>query len=295
MLAEEDRTKYLQAGRIAAKARDAVLPKIKPGALLLDIAEEIERRIVEAGAKPAFPVNIGINEIAAHFTPQAGDKRVIAPGDVVKIDVGAQVDGYIADMAFTCCSEKSPLVAAAEKALKAGISMMRPGVSISEVSGAIYDAISGAGFGPIVNLTGHSIGRFDFHGQIPIPNIRQPWEYELKAGEVFALEPFVCESAGRVEDSEPVEIYQFVRRRPVRSPESRRILDLAEKDFTGFPFAKRWLAGNMTPLRLGAALLELERVGAIRSYPVLKDMHGRKIAQAEHTVIVAEKPIVTTE
>ena len=295
MLAEEEKAKYIEAGRIAAAARDAVLPKIRPGALLLDIAEEIERRISEAGAKPAFPVNIGIDEIAAHFTPQAGDKRIIAPGDVVKIDVGAHIDGYIADMAFTVCSEKSPLVAAAEKALKAGLSMMKPGVSISEVSGAIYDAITSAGFGPIVNLTGHSIGRFDFHGQIPIPNTRQPWEYELKEGEVFALEPFVCESAGRVEDSEPVEIYQFVRRRPVRSPEARRILDLAEKDFGGFPFAKRWLAGNMTPLRLGVALLELERVGAIRSYPVLKDMHGRKIAQAEHTVIVAEKPLVTTE
>jgi methionyl aminopeptidase len=146
-----------------------------------------------------------------------------------------------------------------------------------------------------VNLTGHSLGRFSFHGGISVPNVPMENRYVLREGDVFALEPFVCGTPGRVDDSEPVEIYQFVQRRPVRSMEARKILQLAEGEFRGLPFARRWLSGHVSPVRMKLALMELERVNAIRSYPVLKNMEGQRIAQSEHTVIVAEEPIVTTE
>jgi methionyl aminopeptidase len=172
---------------------------------------------------------------------------------------------------------------------------MRPGVRVSEVSQAINDAIEGTGFGPIVNLTGHSLGPYQFHGGMSIPNIPNNNGYVLKEGDVFALEPFVCETSGRVDDSEPVEIYQFVQKRPVRSLEGRKILQLAENDFGGLPFAKRWLAKHVMPVRVKLAVMELEKVNAIRSYPILKNMEGMRIAQAEDTIIVADKPIVTTK
>ncbi len=295
MLSDEEIGKYVEAGKIAAGIREETLSKMKVGQKLLDIAEGIEKKISDSGAKPAFPVNISINEIAAHYTPQINDERAIGPGDLVKIDVGAHIDGYIADMAFSWCCEKSPLIEASQHVLQAGIDAIRPGATVSEVSAAISGAIESAGCGPIVNLTGHSLGRYQFHGGISIPNIPNKNGYVLKDGDVIALEPFVCETPGRVDDSEPVEIYQFVQRRPVRSMEARRILQLAEVDFGGLPFAKRWLAKHVTPFRIKMAMMELERVNAIRSYPVLKDMEGRKIAQAEHTVIVAEQPIVTTK
>jgi methionyl aminopeptidase len=294
MLNDEEIDKYLKAGKIAAKIRQDVLAKIKTGTKLLDTAEEIERKIFAMGAKPAFPVNISVNEIAAHYTPRINDEKVFNPGDLVKIDMGAHVDGYIADMAFSWCSGRNPLIKAAEKALQAGIEAIRPGARISDVSAALSGAIEETGFGPIVNLTGHSLGRYKFHGGISIPNIPNDNNYALLEGDVVALEPFVCETPGRVDDSEPVEIFQFAQRRPVRSMEGRRILQLAENDYGGLPFARRWLVKHITPIRIKMAMLELERVDALRSYPVLKNMEGGKIAQAEHTVIVADKPIVTT-
>jgi len=295
MLTDEEISKYVEAGKIAAKIREETLTKIRVGARLLDIAEGIEKKILDSGAKPAFPANISINEIAAHYTPQINDTRTIGLGDLVKIDIGAHIDGYIADMAFSWCSEPSPLIPASQKALQAGIDAIKPEARVSDVSSAISKAIKDTGFGPIVNLTGHSIGRYQFHGGISIPNIPNSNNYVLREGDVIALEPFVCETPGRVDDSEPVEIFQFVQRKPVRSMEARKILQLAENDFGGLPFAKRWLVKYVTPIRIKMAILELERVNAIRSYPVLKDMEGRKIAQAEHTIIVADPPIVTTK
>ncbi|MBN2331132.1 MAG: type II methionyl aminopeptidase [Candidatus Aenigmarchaeota archaeon] len=294
MLTEEEIGKYKQAGKVVSGIKKDVLSKIRVGSRLLDIAEEMEKKISDGGARPAFPVNISINEIAAHFTPQVNDARTVKAGDLVKIDMGAHIDGYIADMAFTWCSEKNDLIRASTDVLQAGIDAVRPGARVSDISLAISKAIEGAGFGPIVNLTGHSLGRYKFHGGVSIPNIPNENGYVLQHGDVVALEPFVCETAGRVDDSGPVEIYQFAQRRPVRSMEGRKILQLAENDFGGLPFAKRWLVRHITPIRVKMAILELERVNALRSYPVLKNMEGGKIAQAEHTIIVADEPIVTT-
>jgi methionyl aminopeptidase len=294
MLSTGERRKYMQAGAIAAGIRTDMLKSMRVGDNLLSIAGKIEAAVAKAGAKPAFPVNISINEAAAHYTPPAGEQRTIGKGDLVKVDIGAHIDGYLADLAFTWCSEKSPLIKAAQDALAAGISVIRPGATVSEISAAIYGSIEKSGFAPVVNLSGHGIGRYDFHGKVSIPNVPNDNSYAFKEGEVLALEPFVAQSAVHVDESGPAEIYQFVQRRPVRMPEARRVMDLAEKDFASFPFAKRWLSGKVPPLRLNMALIELERCGAIRSYPVLKDMQGRKIAQAEDTIIVAEKPIVTT-
>jgi len=294
MLSDEELDKYRKAGEIASKLRRDMLETIKPGTKLLDIAEKIESAIIKAGAKPAFPVNISINESAAHYTPQIGDEKTVGRGDLVKIDIGAHIDGYLSDMAFTYCSEKSPIVKASKEALDAGISVIKPGVRISEISAAIYESIESSGFGPVVNLTGHGIERWLFHGRFSIPNVPNENDRVLSEGDVIALEPFVCESAARVDESDPVEIYQFAQRKPVRSMEARKIMELAEKDYGGFPFAKRWLAKHISPFRIKMALMELERVGALKSYPLLKDMGGRKIAQSEDTIIVADEPIVTT-
>ncbi len=294
MISEEEIAKYREAGAIVAKLRVDMLKTIRPGTKLLDIGEKIEGTILKAGAKPAFPVNISINESAAHYTPQAGDEKAVGKGDLVKIDIGAHVDGYVADMAFTYCSEKSPLIKAAEDALREGISVIRPGVKVSEISQAIYGSIKSSGCAPVVNLSGHGIGRYDFHGRFSIPNVPNSSSIVLGEGDVIALEPFVAESAVHVTEADPVEIYQFAQKRPVRMAESRKIMSLAEDEYHSFPFAKRWLAKHISPMKIKMALLELERAGALQSYPVLKDMQGRKIAQAEDTIIVMDKPIVTT-
>jgi len=204
------------------------------------------------------------------------------------------VDGYIGDMAFTYCSEASPLVKCSEECLEAAIKAIRPGVAISEISQAIEEAAKSRSLGLIVNLTGHTLERFVFHGSPSIPNISNNLDYKFKEGDVLALEPFVTSSNGYVKDSGTAEIFRFLRDRPVRLPEARKILTLAREEYQELPFAKRWLYKYFSPVKVSLSLRQLEMAGAIETYPILKETEGRPVAQAEHTIIVMDKPVVTT-
>jgi methionyl aminopeptidase len=286
---------YVKAGKIISETEEEVRKKLKPGAKILDIAEFIEKSIVEKGGKPAFPVNISINEIAAHYTPVFGDKIVIKEGDLVKIDMGAHIDGYVADRAFTYCSEKNRLVKAAEKALNAAIGIVKPGTRVSEIGSVIEETVKGEELGLIVNLTGHNLDMYMFHGTYSIPNVCNDSGRVLMNGEVIALEPFVLESNGHVKDAEgPVEIYRYLQDRPVRMLEARLILGMAREEFGCMPFARRWLVKKFPPVKVALALRQLEEIGAIERYPVLREIRQRPIAQAEHTIIVGKEPTVTT-
>ena len=137
--------------------------------------------------------------------------------------------------------------------------------------------------------------RYVFHGSPNIPNIKNDLQWRFKEGDVIALEPFVAETNGYVKDSSTVEIYRYLQDKPVRLPEARKILAMAREEFHGLPFAKRWLYRHFSPVRIALALRQLESVGAIETYPVLKEKEGRRVAQSEHTIIVSDPPIVTTK
>ena len=98
--------KYIKAGRIAAEVREASRELILPDANIFDVAEKIEKMIRDRGAEPAFPVNISINDVAAHYTPMNKDEIKIKKGDVVKVDIGTHVDGYVGDTAYTISLDK---------------------------------------------------------------------------------------------------------------------------------------------------------------------------------------------
>jgi len=285
---------YMKAGRICGEIKEELSGILRPGTKLLAIAELVDRRIAEKGGKPAFPVNISVNDITAHSTPSFSDERVIGRGDLVKIDIGVHVDGYIGDMAFTYCSDPNPLVKCSEECVQAAIDIIKPGVTVSRISQAIEECAKAQGFGLILNLTGHTLERFVFHGSPSIPNVSNSSSHKFKDGDVIALEPFVTNSNGYVKDSGSVEIYRYLRDRPVRLPEARRILELARDEYHELPFAKRWLYKNFSPVKVSLALRQLESAGAIETYPVLKETGSRPVAQSEHTIIVKDEPIVTT-
>ena len=179
--------------------------------------------------------------------------------------------------------------------LEAAIAVIKPGVTISEIGSAIETKAKELGVGVIVNLTGHTLDKFVFHGAPSIPNVKNDNSHAFREDDVIAIEPFVLESNGTVKDSAPVEIYRYVMDRPVRLAEARKIIGLARDKYHGLPFAKRWLAReSISPLKVQMALAQLESIGAIESFPTLKESRGRPIAQAEHTIIVKDKPIVTT-
>ncbi len=295
--------KYLKSGKVLAEARSQALKKIiKPGAKILDVAEFIEKKILESGCALAFPVNISIDDQAAHYTPTFNDARVIKEGELVKIDIGAHFDGFVADSAITYCSEKTSLVDGVEKIIDTAISVLKPGLAVYEIADAIEPVLKEFGIGLIVNLTGHGVDKDMFHAPPTIPSVKNKISYKLEEGDCIAIEPFTVHTNGYVKESGTVEIYRYVQDRPVRSPDSRQILDYIKKNFGAFPFAKRWLVkpvleghAGFSPVKVSMALKQLEMAGCLELHPVLKEVENKKVAQAEHTIYIKEKPIVTTK
>jgi methionyl aminopeptidase len=281
--------KYEKAGRIAFEVLQECKPLIKPGAKLLDIADATEGKIREKGAQPAFPANISLNDVAAHFTPEKDSALVVGERDIVKLDVGVHIDGFIGDNALTVdlSNENGKLVEAAEKALDAAICTIRAGAKVGEIGAEVETAIKGFGFKPIENLTGHSLGEYNLHAGIEIPNIGNKDPNTLSEGAVIAIEPFATNGEGRVSEAPEVEIFSLEGKFPVRMRESRRLLTYAEENYKALPFAERWLYKDFhSKLLLHAALRELVFSGALRQYPVLKEAGKGLVSQAELTVVV---------
>ena len=288
-LSGEELERYREVGKLLAGVREELRKAVKPGVKILDIAEMAEDLIRQRGAKPAFPCNVSVNEIAAHYSPPAGDQTVIGENDVVKVDIGAHLDGYIADTAFTVAQgENLRLVEAAEKALEAAISAVRPGIDVGEIGKAIQQAAEAAGFRTIRNLTGHSLARWDLHAGLSIPNVAETTGQLLEVGDVLAIEPFVTTGVGFVEDLESVYIFRYQRDVPVRLRMTRQLLREIKQAYGPLPFAERWLSKRFSRVRLELCLKELVGSGAIWPYHVLAERSGGKVAQAEHTVIVTD-------
>jgi len=290
MLTEEELEAYRKAGKLVAEVREQVRPLVKPGTTLLEIAETVEESIVQKGAKPAFPCNISVNEIAAHYSPPANDDAVIREGDMVKVDIGAHLDGYIADTAFTVATgEKQELVQTVERALEAAIAAIKPEIDVGEIGKIVEETATAAGFKPIRNLTGHSLARWNLHAGLTVPNVKEETGQKLKVGDVVALEPFVTDGAGYVEDQKKVYIFRYLRDRPVRLRMAKQLLIEVKRVYGDLPFAERWLAKKMSKLRLELTLRELVGVGALWPYHVLAERAEGKVAQAEHTIVVTEQ------
>ena len=278
---------YRKAGKIAAQVREKIKEMVKPGVKILEIAQRAEDLIRELGGSPAFPCNVSINEIAAHYSPPPWDETVIKEGDVVKVDIGVEVEGCIGDTAFTVGDEK--LVEVVGKALEEAIKVIKPGIDAGKIGAAVETVAKSNGLKPIQNLTGHSLGRGELHGGVWIPNVAGETGQRLEVGQVLAIEPFVTDGAGFVEDDERrVYIYSFLRDAPVRTRMAREVLREIKEKYPSLPFAVRWLAKGMSRLRLELTLRELRMAGAIRPYYVLVERAKGKVAQAEHTVIVTE-------
>lgn len=278
--------KYILAGEVTGRAREFAASNIKAGGSALRLAEDIESFIRSKGARCAFPVNIGVNEIAAHFTPSPSKDVKFLTGDVVKVDIGAHIDGYPADTAVTVevgTKNHSSLIESAESALEMTIEMVAPGTTVASIGGAIERAIKSSGFKPVQNLTGHSMERYNLHSGLSVPNVKNWDRSELKEGMVVAIEPFSTTGKGKVEGASRGGIYRTARDRRA-PPEISTLFSRLQSEFGGFPFAGRWC----DPLHPEASTLlpKMVRMGMIMSYPILIEAGRGVVAQAEHSVIV---------
>ncbi len=289
---EDDLDEFRKVGKIGSKIREDSKRLIMVGEPLLDIAETIEGMITEEGCKPAFPVNISINDIAAHYTPEIDSEILLGGKGVVKIDIGLELNGAIADTAYTIDldGENGKLVEASEKALENAVAAIKPGAKIGEIGEIIEETINSYGFKPISNLTGHKIKTGLLHAGVEIPNVKSNDPYELKAGEIFAVEPFATTGAGYVEDQEQVGIFSLYSPAAVRMRQSRKIIEYVITEYGGLPFAERWIRKKFpSRLLVSAALKELLESHFIKGYPVLREAEKGLVSQTEHTILITEE------
>jgi methionyl aminopeptidase len=263
---------YLEAGKIASKVLKEAGCRVKEGVTLLEIAEYAERRIEALGAKPAFPCNISLNEVASHFTPE-DDAQRFRKGDVVKIDIGVHIDGYIADTATTVeigTKKHIRLIKASEEALEKAIASIKDRANTGTVGKLIEETIKKHGFNPVKDLTGHSLERYNLHAGITIPNYKSYFSHRIKKDMVFAIEPFATYGKGNIRHGKP---HIFAVSSRVKGKEAEEI----RKRFGTLPFTLRWIPEIKSKDLRGA-----------REYRELIEAGGEIVAQSEHTVIVNE-------
>lgn len=280
---------YRRAGKIAKESRDLGISLAKEGTVVLDLVEEAEELIHKRGAKPAFPINIAIDSVAAHYTPRSDDRVRLEKGNVVKIDVGVHVDGYIGDTAATVeigTRNWSKLIEASEIALGIAIELVKPNAPIRMIGGAIERSIEHSGYTPVANLTGHGLEKYSLHSGKSVPNILDNTTTKTLFGEALAIEPFATNGTGRVSGGRNGNIYRFVKRGEAKRPRANELLKLIEEKFGTLPFAERWCVDFDKKAR--ASIQRLLRRGLITSYPILSDVGKGMVSQAEHTVVVTE-------
>nr|MDO8079879.1 type II methionyl aminopeptidase [Candidatus Freyarchaeota archaeon] len=283
--------KYRKAGKAVKDVRENARKMVQPGTPIIDICERIESELLNKEVGISFPCNVSINNIAAHYTSPSDDKTLINDNDMVKIDFGTHVDGYIADTAFTVSfkPEHEKLIEASEKALEAAIEMIKPGAETRLIGEKIEETIKGYGFRPIKDLSGHLLDQYIIHSSKIIPNISIPHGTKIEEGEVYALETFATTGSGSVTEAPYAYIYSLLPLRiPLRFKGSRQVLGLVQKEFKTLPFAERWLAKKVSKAGLKLAIKELTEKGLFRAYNVLSDRKGSLVSQAEHTLIVLD-------
>jgi methionyl aminopeptidase len=298
---EEALKAYLEAGRIARIVREEAAKRVEAGLKVREFCEWVENRIRELGGEPAFPCNIGINHIAAHYTPTIDDEGTIPEGAVVKIDLGVHIDGYIADTAVTVdlSGKYEGLLEAVREALEKALEAVGDGVKFSEIGRIIERTITGRGYRPIVNLGGHSLARYKIHAGESIPNAYEPLlRGKFACGKAYAIEPFGTNGAGVVDEADQVTIYALARTGIRRRLDdfTKRVLAAIAQRFKTLPFCERWLHDLGDLDRLRQALRKLSRMGFLTRYPVLVERRRGVVAQFEHTLVITDdcNVIVTT-
>lgn len=289
-----DRNSIIRAGNIAKEVKIFAKTIIKKDVPLLEIAEKIEGKIIELGGKFAFPCNLSINEIAAHYTP-SHDDTTKAYG-LLKVDFGVHIDGWTADTAFSIDLEESKenkkLIEASAEALEQAIKTIKPGIKASVVGRTISQAIQKHSANPIINLSGHQMMQYELHAGNSIPNIDDNRASILEPG-LYAIEPFATFGAGKVRDGRPSGIYMLENDRSIRNPTAREILDYIIEEYKTLPFCSRWLVKKFGTKAL-FALRQLEQNGNLHHFAQLVEVSGKPVSQKENTVILDDKVTVTT-
>ncbi|HXG73801.1 MAG TPA: type II methionyl aminopeptidase [Candidatus Nitrosotenuis sp.] len=280
---------YVKAGKIAAEVREIARKKDWVGKTLYEICESVESEIKSRGGKCAFPVNASLNELAAHYTAEPNDPKVLTSSDLIKIDLGVQINGFIADTAVSISydPEFEALVQTAEEALRNAMAMVREGTKSSDIGKTIEKTVKQYGFKPIANLSGHSLEQYTIHAGKSIPNMWSIGSFTLSTKEAYACEPFVTTSNGLgfVREGKIRNIFGLVSRKKTKNEKANKLVDFIWENYNSLPFALRWITKEHDEKEIRPLLDDLIKNKIVRAYPVLIEANQQRVAQAEHTFI----------
>ena len=284
-----DFEKVKKAGEINSKAREYGKTLIVPGAKLSEVNDKITQFIRDQGAELAFPIVISCNNVAAHDSAKINEDFVFND-EVVKLDMGVHIDGWISDTAVTIdlSGKNQDLVDASREALNNVIKILKPGITLGQIGKVVEETITGKGFKPVKNLSGHQIGHYIVHTGLSIPNFDTGDNTELQAGMQFAIEPFASSGSGIVVEKGESEIFSMIGYKPVRLPMVREVQNYLEKEVLLMPFSARMLTQKFGESKTRIALKIFKDNGTLRSYPPLVDKDGGLVSQAEHTFYIDE-------
>lgn len=294
---EQYKQNFLRAGGIAREVRAFGKSLIKTGASYNDVIAQILKKISELGAIPAFPPQMALDAVAAHFLPQPG-YDIIFSKEVVKLDIGVCFQGAIGDCAVTVdlSGKNQVLIDAAEAALLNAEKILEVGLPVREIGKEIARTIATFNLKPVKNLGGHGLGYYRVHTAPTIPNYNDDSKAVLKPGMTFAIEPFSTNGKGLIYEGENATIFSLASDRPLKSDLARRILATI-KTFHGLPFSVHDLLKNgLNLVEAKVGLTELHTAGVVLGYPPLIEEAGGLVAQAENSVLIDNqgKIVITT-
>lgn len=289
---------YIKAGKIASEVREYARNQDHTGRTLSEICNDVENEIIKKGGAPAFPVNVSLNDIAAHYTAEPNDPTIVQNTDVLKIDVGVHIDGYIADTAVTVSfdSKYQDLIDIAQRALDEAIGIARSNTRVSDIGRIIEKTITKYGCKPIQNLSGHSLERYTIHAGQSIPNI---WtighSFNLSVNNVYAIEPFVTTKDGQgiVYEGKVKNIFGIASRKRTKDQKADEFLEYLWNEFKTLPFALRWVVKDYEEKEALSLLETLLKKRNVHAYPILVEGSNRIVVQAEHTIIPQESNTIT--
>jgi len=292
----EDLEKWKKAGRIAAEALEYGRTLIKNGAIIREVCDKIDQKVIDLGALPAWPAQVGLDAVAAHSTPDYDDNSVF-DNNLVCLDVGAHLDGCVGDNALSVdlSGKYSDILKASDEALKAAIKTVKIGATLGEIGKAIQEVIEGYNLVPIRNLSGHGISPWVIHDKPSVPNYDTKDDRTLQGDQIIAIEPFATNGAGMIYEAEQGNLFALVNMKPVRSQYAREILNFITTNYKNLPFTTRWLIKQFGAGKTSLALNELMRAGLLHAYPPLIEKNKGMVAVFEKTLYVGDKVEILTK
>jgi methionyl aminopeptidase len=286
---------YLKAGKIHSKVLKKAEKIVKPGAKLLDVTRQIEQWIQEEGASLAFPVNLQINE-KVHYTSPPGDETIFKEDDLVKIDIGVHVDGFVADGALTVTFNKDyqEMVDFTKETLMKTITGLEPGMPLSEIGRRLDECMAKSDYKIVRNLMGHQLQQWDLHSRKSIVVFEQKDNPQtLEVGEAFAIEIFITDGNGLIKSSPTSTIFSLRKKiKQVRDAKVRKIIQTIATKRRTLPFSERYVTEHLGFSKVD--FFNLRRSGNLQEYSILVEKPGSKVAQFEHVIYVDEKEVIIT-